>query len=429
MKVHISDVIVPERLRKLDITKVDELAQSIKQIGLLQPIVIDTENNLLAGNHRLEAFKNIGYERIECKIVNLPEQKRKLVEIDENIIVSELSIIEKAEHIALKECILQSLGIRATQKNNQYAYALEGISSTTKELAAEIGIGRRQYQKIKQVYKINDDARLMLKNSAIDDNLDALLLIERLHDDGLQLEIAKRVKNGYDGKIRQLIKDIQNEILQNEILAKLDNYESSNDGKVQLYQGEFQQVSQQIPDASVDLIFTDPEYFQIVLYQDLAKIASRVLVDGGLCLCYIYQSKLHDVLNVMTKHLTYNWLICAKNGGANGRDGYGWFAEYSPILVMVKGQKQKNSQFTADFVQSQPSGKVYHEWEQSEVESSYYISKLTNVGDVVLDMMMGSGTTGLSARQLNRRFIGIEQNERTFAIAKGRITNRDKDCH
>ena len=429
MKVHISDVIVPERLRKLDITKVAELAQSINQIGLLQPIVIDTDNNLLAGNHRLEAIKNLGYKKIECRKINLPEQKRKLVEIDENLIFNELSIIEKAEHIALKECILQSLGIRATQKNNQYAYALEGISSTTKELAAEIGIGRRQYQKIKQVYKINDDARLMLKNSAIDDNLDALLLIERLHDDGLQLEIAKRVKNGYDGKIRQLIKDIQNEILQNEILAKLDNYESSNDGKVQLYQGEFQQVSQQIPDASVDLIFTDPEYFQIVLYQDLAKIASRVLVDGGLCLCYIYQSKLHDVLNVMTKHLTYNWLICAKNGGANGRDGYGWFAEYSPILVMVKGQKQKNSQFTADFVQSQPSGKVYHEWEQSEVESSYYISKLTNVGDVVLDMMMGSGTTGLSARQLNRRFIGIEQNERTFAIAKGRITNRDKDCH
>ena len=423
MKVHISDVIVPERLRKLDYSKVDELAQSIKQIGLLQPIVIDTDNNLLAGNHRLEAIKNLGYKKIECKKINLPEQKSKLVEIDENLIHYELSIIEKSEHIALKESILQSLGIRATQKNNQYAYAQLGISSTTKELAAEIGIGRRQYQKIKQVYKINDDARLMLKSSAIDDNLDALLLIERLHDDELQLEIATRIQNGYSGKIRQLIKDIQNEISQNEILAQLDNYESSNDGKVQLHQGEFQQVSQQIADASVDFIFTDPPYQEIMLYQDLAKLAKRVLVDGGLCLCYIYQSKLHDVLNVMTRHLTYNWLAVAKNGGANGRDGYGWFAEYSPILVMTNGQKRKNNQFAADFVQSQPPSKIYHEWEQSQVESSYYISKLTDVGDVVLDAMMGSGTTGISARQLNRRYIGIEKDERTFGIAKGRITS------
>ena len=85
MKVHISDVIVPERLRKLDYSKVDELAQSIKQIGLLQPIVIDTDNNLLAGNHRLEAFKNIGYDRIECKRVNLSELQNKLVQVDENL--------------------------------------------------------------------------------------------------------------------------------------------------------------------------------------------------------------------------------------------------------------------------------------------------------------------------------------------------------
>ena len=57
----------------------------------------------------------------------------------------------------------------------------------------------------------------MLKDSAIADNLDVLLMIERL-DDRLQLEVAHRIKNGYAGKIRHLIKEIQNEIKQNEIL-------------------------------------------------------------------------------------------------------------------------------------------------------------------------------------------------------------------
>ena len=109
--------------------------------------------------------------------------------------------------------------------------------------------------------------------------------------------------------------------------------------------------------------------------------------------------------------------------GNNGRDGFGWFVEYSPILVMTNGEKRKNNQFTADFVQSQPSNKIYHEWEQSQVESNYYISKLTDVGDVVLDAMMGSGTTGISAYKLKRKFIGIEKDESTFGIAKGRINS------
>lgn len=426
MKVHISDVIVPERLRKLDYSKVDELAQSIKQIGLLQPIVIDTDNNLLAGNHRLQAIKNLGYEKIECKRVNLSELQNKLVQVDENLIRLDLNYIERAEHLIHRDEILISLGQRAQVGDNQHTGSPR--SQTTKSLAKDLGISRSKYYEIKSVYKIEAGVREILKNSPIANNLDALLLIERL-DDGLQREVATRIQKGYDGNTKRLIKDIQNEISQNEILAQLDNYENYNDEKVQLHQGEFQQISQQIPDASVDLIFTDPPYQEIMLYQDLAKLAKRVLVDGGLCLCYIYQSKLQDVLNAMAQHLTYNWLICAKNGGANGRDGYGWFVEYSPILVMVKGEKRKNSQFTADFVKSQPSGKVYHAWEQSQVESSYYISKLTDVGDVVLDAMMGSGTTGISARQLNRKFIGIEKDERTFGIAKGRITNRDKDFH
>ena len=45
----------------------------------------------------------------------------------------------------------------------------------------------------------------------------------------------------------------------------------------------------------------------------------------------------------------------------------------------------------------------------------------TNEGDVVLDPFMGSGTTGVAAVRLGRRFIGIEKDPRYFAIAKARI--------
>ena len=81
MKISVYDIKVSERLRQLNNSKVAELVGSIKNIGLLQPIVVDSDNNLLAGNHRLAAFKNIGYDRIECKRVNLKELENQETEI------------------------------------------------------------------------------------------------------------------------------------------------------------------------------------------------------------------------------------------------------------------------------------------------------------------------------------------------------------
>ena len=50
-----------------------------------------------------------------------------------------------------------------------------------------------------------------------------------------------------------------------------------------------------------------------------------------------------------------------------------------------------------------------------------HILSWSNEGDVVLDPFMGSGTTGVSAKRLNRKFIGIERDESYFNIAKKRI--------
>lgn len=53
----------------------------------------------------------------------------------------------------------------------------------------------------------------------------------------------------------------------------------------------------------------------------------------------------------------------------------------------------------------------------------YLIKTYTNEGDLVLDNCMGSGTTGVACKNLNRRFIGIEKDETYFNIAKNRIEN------
>ena len=51
----------------------------------------------------------------------------------------------------------------------------------------------------------------------------------------------------------------------------------------------------------------------------------------------------------------------------------------------------------------------------------YLIKTYTNENDIVLDNCMGSGSTGVACKNLNRNFIGIEMNEEYFKIAKERI--------
>jgi site-specific DNA-methyltransferase (adenine-specific) len=51
----------------------------------------------------------------------------------------------------------------------------------------------------------------------------------------------------------------------------------------------------------------------------------------------------------------------------------------------------------------------------------YLIKTYSNEGDIVLDNCMGSGTTGVACRNLNRKFYGIEKDKRYFDIAKERI--------
>ena len=56
---------------------------------------------------------------------------------------------------------------------------------------------------------------------------------------------------------------------------------------------------------------------------------------------------------------------------------------------------------------------------------NYIVKTYSNKGDIILDNTMGSGTTCLSAKQLGRKYIGIELDENYFNIAKERIKNTE----
>lgn len=100
-KIAIKDIQIGKRLRLLgDVT---ELAESIERVGLLQPVTVTEGNLLVFGRHRIEAVKLLGWADIDATVVTLDELDRELAEIDENLIRNELTVLERAEHLARRK--------------------------------------------------------------------------------------------------------------------------------------------------------------------------------------------------------------------------------------------------------------------------------------------------------------------------------------
>ena len=66
-------------------------------------------------------------------------------------------------------------------------------------------------------------------------------------------------------------------------------------------------------------------------------------------------------------------------------------------------------------------GNKQHPTEKPIELMKLYIENSSNQNDTVLDPFMGSGSTGVACKNINRNFIGIELDENYFNIAKKRI--------
>lgn len=74
-----------------------------------------------------------------------------------------------------------------------------------------------------------------------------------------------------------------------------------------------------------------------------------------------------------------------------------------------------------------PRERGLHPTQKPVALMEYLIKTYTNENELVLDFTMGSGTTGVACKNLNRNFIGIELDENYFAIAKERIEKVGQD--
>lgn len=191
-----------------------------------------------------------------------------------------------------------------------------------------------------------------------------------------------------------------------------------------LYLGDFRKIGDKIPDASVDLIFTDPPYDRkaIELFDGLGEFAARVLRPGGSLIAYIGHIQLPDALTDLSKHLRYWWTCGCFHSEAKARmTEYGIVAGWKPIVWFVKETRGDKQTFITDVVTGARE-KSHHDWQQAVSEARYFIDLLTQPDDLVVDPFCGGGTTPVACIESGRKWASFEIDEANCANASSRIS-------
>lgn len=90
-------------------TDVTDLEKSIQTVGLIAPLVISTENVILAGARRFQALLNLGFTETPVVIIDKGELERELISIDENLVRKDLNKIEIEGHLRRAKEIYQAI--------------------------------------------------------------------------------------------------------------------------------------------------------------------------------------------------------------------------------------------------------------------------------------------------------------------------------
>ncbi len=108
-----------------------------------------------------------------------------------------------------------------------------------------------------------------------------------------------------------------------------------------------------------------------------------------------------------------NW---RKNKGFNGGNN---------ILNSDKEYIQKYENYPTNILEFSRDKNAVHPSQKPVLLLEYLIKTYTNENDIVLDNTMGSGSTGVACKSINRNFIGIEKDEKYFEIAEKRINGAE----
>lgn len=385
-----------------------ELKEDIARRGVMIPIEFDEHGNVLDGHHRLAICAELGIKDYPKVIrAGMTEEEKRIHARKLNMARRQLSQEQR------RELIRQQLKETPEKSDRQIAAGL-GVSDKTvgsqrKELeriaeipqcSRETTDGRTYPAQRKPVTIFNPSRReeRAIRNPAV---------VERMADGGSAINVAKQIAREEKAERKQFsLPDVMLEDM------------------CRLYAVDIRDGLPMVADESVDYIITDPPYPReyIPLYEDLSRVANRVLKPGGSMIVMVGQSYLPEVIQLLGKYMTYHWCLSYLTPG--GQSPQLWHKHtntfWKPILWYVKGKY--TGDYIGDVLKSPPNDndKRFHEWGQSLGGMKDILERFTNPGDTILDPFVGGGTTGAAAVTMGRKFIGIDIETENIKVTERR---------
>lgn len=173
MPLALDEIAVPEGRRSINQQTVKRLAESIDKIGLRHPISVRRKGEgyvLVAGLHRMEAYRKLGHEHIPATISSFTNADARLWEIAENLHRADLSKLERDENVAEWVKLTEQVS-RQIDAKPQGGRPEGGVRAASREL----GIPEADARRAVHVASLSDEAKEAAREHGLDDNRSALL--------------------------------------------------------------------------------------------------------------------------------------------------------------------------------------------------------------------------------------------------------------
>jgi DNA modification methylase len=420
MDINISEIKISARIRK-ELRDIDDLAESIREIGLIQPIIITKDNELIAGHRRFLACKKLGFKSISCVKINPNDELHKLdMELAENVKRDDFNPIDLAEGLQKRKELYESLHpeTKAGQFGNKGGKIVEktesDISRFTQDTAKKIG---KSETFVKEHLQLND-----LKPE----------IKEKIRENKLKKSEALAMFRK-DNRLHKIMEEVQ------ELSAE----------EMGIFEGDCLEQLDKVKDNSVACLIIDPPYgidfnsnFKLakhdriesdnkeafsLLDKSLKKVQSKMLKNSHIYI-FTHWKVFEFIKPIIEKYFKVrNTLIWNKNNWSMG-DLEGNYAEkYEMIIFASQGNRKllgvKRPVNVLDFERTTNSN---HPTEKPVNLIKELIKNSTVEGELVLDYFAGSGSTGLASNELRRNFILIEKDNKYCSIIKSRLNKTHK---
>ena len=233
MKVKVSSLKHhPKNKEIYDLSSIDELMESISEVGLLQPLTIDTHNQVISGNRRFESIKRLGWNEVEViqREVQEEDEELLLIHFNKQRIKSFKELIN--EYLTLDRIYRKGQG-----KRTDLTSVKSNRSSSRDIISSEMGISSSQLQRLVYIHRNRPDYIELLDKG--------ILTVNQSY---LQIQREEKERDSRSSSI----------------IGNSDSKEKTN---WRLYQKSSHDMSE-LSDGEVQTIFTSPPYWNKRTYSE-----------------------------------------------------------------------------------------------------------------------------------------------------------------